>query len=78
MIPWESTIIPNYLTITAWGWKDTYQGLIVPFLASGFGIFLLRQYFLTIPASSMKLRSLMVVDVPVICGLSCCRCLARH
>jgi sn-glycerol 3-phosphate transport system permease protein len=49
MIPWESTIIPNYLTITAWGWKDTYQGLIVPFLASGFGIFLLRQYFLTIP-----------------------------
>jgi ABC-type glycerol-3-phosphate transport system permease component len=49
MIPWESTIIPNYLSITAWGWKDTYQGLIVPFLASGFGIFLLRQYFLTIP-----------------------------
>ena len=49
MIPWESTIIPNYLAITAWGWKDTYQGLIVPFLASGFGIFLLRQYFLTIP-----------------------------
>ena len=49
MIPWESTIIPNYLAITSWGWKDTYQGLIMPFLASGFGIFLLRQYFLTIP-----------------------------
>ena len=49
MIPWESTIIPNYLAITSWGWKDTYQGLIAPFLASGFGIFLLRQYFLTIP-----------------------------
>jgi ABC-type glycerol-3-phosphate transport system permease component len=49
MIPWESTIIPNYLAVTSWGWKDTYQGLIVPFLASGFGIFLLRQYFLTIP-----------------------------
>jgi sn-glycerol 3-phosphate transport system permease protein len=49
MIPWESTIIPNYLTITSWGWKDSYQGLIAPFLASGFGIFLLRQYFLTIP-----------------------------
>src|SRR4029453_2181635 len=49
MIPWESTIIPNYLAITSWGWKDTYQGLIVPFLASGFGIFLLRQSFLTIP-----------------------------
>jgi sn-glycerol 3-phosphate transport system permease protein len=49
MIPWEATIITNYLTITSWGWKDSYQGLIVPFLATGFGIFLLRQYFLTIP-----------------------------
>jgi ABC-type glycerol-3-phosphate transport system permease component len=49
MIPWESTIIPNYLAITRLGWKDSYQGLIMPFLASGFGIFLLRQYFLTIP-----------------------------
>src|SRR5207237_229644 len=35
MIPWESTIIPNYLAITSWGWKDTYQGLMDPFLASG-------------------------------------------
>jgi sn-glycerol 3-phosphate transport system permease protein len=49
MIPWESTIIPNYLAVTRLGWKDSYQGLIAPFLASGFGIFLLRQYFLTIP-----------------------------
>jgi sn-glycerol 3-phosphate transport system permease protein len=49
MIPWESTIIPNYLNVTRLGWKDSYQGLIAPFLAGGFGIFLLRQYFLTIP-----------------------------
>lgn len=49
MIPWEATIIPNYLTVVGLGWKDSYQGLIIPFLASGFGIFLLRQYFLTIP-----------------------------
>ncbi len=49
MIPWESTIIPNYLTVTRLGWKDSYQGLIAPFVAGGFGIFLLRQYFLTIP-----------------------------
>jgi sn-glycerol 3-phosphate transport system permease protein len=49
MIPWESTIIPNYLFITRLGWKDSYQGLIAPFVAGGFGIFLLRQYFLTIP-----------------------------
>jgi sn-glycerol 3-phosphate transport system permease protein len=49
MIPWESTIIPNYLAVTRLGWKDSYQGLIAPFLAGGFGIFLFRQYFLTIP-----------------------------
>jgi sn-glycerol 3-phosphate transport system permease protein len=49
MIPFEATIIPNYLFISSLGWRDSYQGLIVPFLASGFGIFLLRQYFMTIP-----------------------------
>ncbi len=49
MIPWEATIVPNYLTVVGLNWKDTYQGLIAPFLASGFGIFLLRQYFMTIP-----------------------------
>jgi len=49
LIPWEATIVPNYLTVVNLGWKDSYQGLIAPFLASGFGIFLLRQYFLTIP-----------------------------
>ena len=49
MIPWESTILPNYLMMARWGWKDTYQVLVVPFLASGFGIFLLRQAFLVIP-----------------------------
>jgi ABC-type glycerol-3-phosphate transport system permease component len=49
MIPWESTIITNYLTVSSWNWKDSYQGLVVPFLATGFGIFLMRQYFMTIP-----------------------------
>lgn len=49
MIPWEATIIPNYLTIKQLGWIDTYQGLAVPFMATGFGTFLLRQFFLKIP-----------------------------
>jgi ABC-type glycerol-3-phosphate transport system permease component len=49
MIPFEATIVPNYLLISRLNWNDSYQGLVVPFLASGFGIFLLRQYFLTIP-----------------------------
>ncbi|MEP7003252.1 MAG: carbohydrate ABC transporter permease [Chloroflexota bacterium] len=49
MIPWEATIIPNYLTIRQLGWLDTYQGLAVPFMATAFGTFLLRQGFMQIP-----------------------------
>ena len=49
MIPWESTIIPNYMTIRTIGWLDTYQGLAVPFMATAFGTFLLRQGFMQIP-----------------------------
>lgn len=49
MIPFEATIIPNFLLVSSWGWRDSYQGLILPFVASAFGIFLLRQYFLSIP-----------------------------
>jgi sn-glycerol 3-phosphate transport system permease protein len=50
MIPFEVTLIPNYQTISQWGWKDSYLGLIAPFVATGFGTFLLRQFFLTIPS----------------------------
>ncbi|MFU8826243.1 MAG: carbohydrate ABC transporter permease [Brevefilum sp.] len=49
MIPWEATIIPNYLFIRNIGWTDSFQGLAVPFMATGFGTFLLRQFFLKIP-----------------------------
>lgn len=49
MIPWEVTIIPNYLTVKKWDWLDSIQGLTVPFLATAFGTFLLRQFFLQLP-----------------------------
>lgn len=49
MIPGEVTIIPNYFTMASFGWLDTYPGLIIPFSASGFGVFLLYQFFRTIP-----------------------------
>ncbi|NEW04580.1 carbohydrate ABC transporter permease [Paenibacillus sp. SYP-B3998] len=49
MIPWEVTIIPNYLTVKKWDWLDSMQGLTIPFLASAFGTFLLRQFFLQLP-----------------------------
>jgi len=49
MVPGEVTIIPNYLTVAKLNWVDTYSALIVPFAASGFGIFLLYQFMRTIP-----------------------------
>jgi len=49
MIPSISTLIPRYLMMHTFGWADTYPGLIVPFLATVFGIFLLRQFFMQIP-----------------------------
>jgi sn-glycerol 3-phosphate transport system permease protein len=48
-IPFEAIIIPNFLTIRALGWLNTYQGLVAPFLATAFGTFLLRQAFLQLP-----------------------------
>ena len=49
MIPFEVTLITNLDTVTRLGWYNTFQGLTVPFLATGFGTFLLRQSFLQIP-----------------------------
>ena len=49
MVPAEVTIVANYETIQELGWIDSYQGLTVPFLATAFGTFLLRQSFLQVP-----------------------------
>jgi sn-glycerol 3-phosphate transport system permease protein len=62
MVPWESIIIPNYLAISDWGLTRgglTYLGLVLPFLASAFGTFLLRQAFLQFPT---ELRDAAVID----------------
>jgi multiple sugar transport system permease protein len=49
MIPGQVTMIPGFMVLHWLGWVDTYYALIVPGLASAFGTFLLRQFFLTIP-----------------------------
>jgi sn-glycerol 3-phosphate transport system permease protein len=49
MIPFEVTIITNLTTVVDWHLYNTYAGLAIPFLATGFGAFLLRQSFLTVP-----------------------------
>lgn len=49
MIPGELFTITNYVTVSKFGWTETYTVLIVPFLVSVFYIYLLRQNFLQIP-----------------------------
>ena len=51
MVPGEATIISNYLTVSSWGWLDSYQVLIVPYLTSAMGIFLFRQFYKSFPIS---------------------------
>jgi multiple sugar transport system permease protein len=49
MVPFQITLIPLFELVFHLHWLNTYQGLIVPRATSAFGIFLLRQFFVTIP-----------------------------
>jgi len=49
MVPNQVTLIPLFLIMRTLGWLDHYPSLIVPFIFSAYGTFLLRQFFLTIP-----------------------------
>jgi multiple sugar transport system permease protein len=50
MVPGQVTMIPLYVVMTRIGWVDTHWPLIAPaYFGSAFGIFLMRQYFMTIP-----------------------------
>lgn len=49
MIPFQATLIPVYQLVAHLGWVNTYPGLIAPRAADAFGIFFLRQFFLSLP-----------------------------
>jgi sn-glycerol 3-phosphate transport system permease protein len=49
LVPAEATLVVNRRTIDQLGWLNSYQGLAVPFLATAFGIFLMRQTLLGLP-----------------------------
>jgi multiple sugar transport system permease protein len=54
MVPSEILMIPNYVTLSSFGWINSYKALIFPWCASIFSIFLLRQQFSTVPFSYYK------------------------
>jgi multiple sugar transport system permease protein len=49
MIPAQVTMVPTFILLRWLGWIDTYQGLIVPRVVTPLGIFLIRQFLLTLP-----------------------------
>lgn len=59
LVPLEATMVVNRRTIDSLGWLNSYQGLAVPFLATAFGIFLMRQTFMSMPR---ELREAALID----------------
>jgi len=74
MIPGQVLIIPSYLIVANLGWLNSYKSLIIPWLANVFTIFLMRQFFMTIPDDLMdaakidgasKFRALWMIVIPL-------------
>ncbi len=51
MIPIQVTMIPLFVLMREFGWINSFNGLIVPFVFSAYNTFLLRQFFLSLPKS---------------------------
>ena len=49
MLPQQALLIPNYIFLSKMGWINTYMALIVPWLASAYSVFFLRQFFKQLP-----------------------------
>lgn len=49
MVPFQVLLLPLYVLVYKFGWVNSYLGLIVPGMVSAFGVFLMRQFCLTIP-----------------------------
>ncbi|MFD6858624.1 carbohydrate ABC transporter permease [Rhodococcus sp. NPDC060090] len=54
MVPNQITVISNYALVAEWGWRNTFQGIIVPLAGVAFGTFLMRNHFLSIPAEIIE------------------------
>ena len=77
MIPFETIIIPNFIILKHLHWLNTYAALIVPWIASVFSVFLMRQYISQLPQDLFDsaaldgaghLRTLWSIVVPLMRG----------
>lgn len=54
MVPNQITIISNYALVASIGWRDTWQGVIIPLAGVAFGCFLMRNHFQSLPGEIME------------------------
>ncbi len=54
MVPNQITVISNYALVAQWGWRNSYQGIIVPLCGVAFGTFLMRNHFLSLPTEVIE------------------------
>ncbi len=75
MVPFETTLIPNFVLVHRLGWYNSYAALIVPWCANAFSVFLMRQAFLGLPGDFLDaarvdgcgpLRFLVWVGAPLV------------
>jgi ABC-type glycerol-3-phosphate transport system permease component len=53
MIPFQVLLVPLFALMDSFRWFDTYTAIIIPFSASAFGTFLMRQYILSVPSQML-------------------------
>ena len=54
MVPNQITVISNYALVASWGWRNTFQGIIIPLCGIAFGTFLMRNHFLSLPSEVIE------------------------
>jgi len=58
MIPFEVILIPNFLLVSQLGWYNSYRALIIPWGANVFSVFLLTQFFRSLPRDYLEAAQL--------------------
>jgi ABC-type glycerol-3-phosphate transport system permease component len=54
MIPFQLILVPLFIFMSRLGWADSYSSLIIPFMAPAVGIFLMRQFLMSIPSELIE------------------------
>jgi multiple sugar transport system permease protein len=54
MLPIEVLLVPTYILVRQLNWLDSYQGLVAPMLVDAFGVFLMRQFIVSLPTELIE------------------------